>query len=386
MTKTMSHSFRLRAPRALAKLGCTVLAAIALAACSSGPSKPKPAELGPNNVLLDVSSVWTARIGAVNFPLTVNVSGSTLTLASADGTVAAIDARSGRDIWRVNVGAPVAAGAGSDGFQAAVVTARNEVVTIEQGKVIWRQQLAAQSYTAPLVAGKRVFVLGADRSVTAFDGATGRRLWSQQRTGEPLVLRQSGVLTAFEDTLVVGLSSRLVGMNPLTGSSRWEAPIAMPRGANDIERLVDLVGSVSRVDNVICTRSFQAGVGCVDALNGNVRWSRAANGVEGVHGDADFVFGTESDGKVVAWRRANGEPAWQSQRLLHRGLTAPIAMGRSVAVGDFQGLVHILSRDDGAPLNRLSTDGSAIAAAPVLAGNTLVVVTRNGGVYGFQPN
>ncbi|MBP7567737.1 MAG: outer membrane protein assembly factor BamB [Burkholderiaceae bacterium] len=382
----MSHSFRLRAPRALAKLGCTVLAAIALAACSSGPSKPKPAELGPNNVLLDVSSVWTARIGAVNFPLTVNVSGSTLTLASADGTVAAIDARSGRDIWRVNVGAPVAAGAGSDGFQAAVVTARNEVVTIEQGKVIWRQQLAAQSYTAPLVAGKRVFVLGADRSVTAFDGATGRRLWSQQRTGEPLVLRQSGVLTAFEDTLVVGLSSRLVGMNPLTGSSRWEAPIAMPRGANDIERLVDLVGSVSRVDNVICTRSFQAGVGCVDALNGNVRWSRAANGVEGVHGDADFVFGTESDGKVVAWRRANGEPAWQSQRLLHRGLTAPIAMGRSVAVGDFQGLVHILSRDDGAPLNRLSTDGSAIAAAPVLAGNTLVVVTRNGGVYGFQPN
>ncbi|MBN9411545.1 MAG: outer membrane protein assembly factor BamB [Burkholderiales bacterium] len=382
----MSHSFRLPVPRALAKLGCTVLAAIALVACSSGPSKPKPAELGPNNVLLDVSSVWTARVGAVNFPLTVNVSGSTLTLASGDGTVAALDARTGRDLWRVNVGAPVAAGAGSDGFQAAVVTARNEVVAIEQGKVIWRQQLTAQSYTAPLVAGKRVFVLGADRSVTAFDGSTGRRLWNQQRTGEPLVLRQSGVLTAFEDTLVVGLSSRLVGMNPLTGSSRWEAPIAMPRGANDIERLVDLVGSVSRVDNVICTRSFQAGVGCVDALNGNVRWSRAANGVEGVHGDADFVFGTESDGKVVAWRRANGEPAWQSQRLLHRGLTAPIAMGRSIAVGDFQGLVHILSREDGSPLNRLSTDGSAIAAAPVLAGNTLVVVTRNGGVYGFQPN
>ncbi|RYZ61220.1 MAG: outer membrane protein assembly factor BamB, partial [Proteobacteria bacterium] len=207
-----------------------------------------------------------------------------------------------------------------------------------------------------------------------------------QRTGEPLVLRQAGVLTAFEDTLIVGLSSRLVGMNPLNGSSRWEAPIATPRGANDVERLIDLVGSVSRVDNVICARSFQAGVGCVDASRGTVLWSRAANGIQGVHGDDGFVFGTESDGKVIAWRRASGEPAWQSDRLLHRGLTAPLVMGRSLAIGDFQGLVHVISREDGAPLNRLTTDGSPIVAAPVLAGNVLVVVTKNGGVFGFQPN
>lgn len=358
----------------------------ALAACSSGAKKPQPAELGPNTVLLDVRSAWTNRIGAVNFPLAVNVSGSTITLASSDGTVAAIDARSGRDLWRVDVGAPLAAGAGSDGFQAAVVTVGNEVVAIEAGKVLWRQPLAAQSYTPPLVAGKRVFVLAADRSVIAFDGATGRRLWTQQRAGEPLVLRQAGVLTAFEDTLVVGLSSRLVGMNPQNGSSRWEAPIATPRGANDIERLVDLVGTVSRVDNVICTRSFQAGVGCVDATRGTVLWSRAANGVQGVHGDDRLVFGTETDGKLIAWRRSDGEPAWQSERLRYRGLTAPLAMGRSVAIGDSTGLVHIVSREDGSPLNRLSTDGSPIVASPVLAGSTLVVVTRNGGVFGFQPN
>jgi outer membrane protein assembly factor BamB len=49
------------------------------------------------------------------------------------------------------------------------------------------------------------------------------------------------------------------------------------------------------------------------------------------------------------------------------------------------GLVHMLSREDGTPLNRLTTDGTAIAAAPVLAGNTLVVVTQGGGVYGFVP-
>ena len=98
------------------------------------------------------------------------------------------------------------------------------------------------------------------------------------------------------------------------------------------------------------------------------------------------MFGTESDGKVMAWRRDNGERAWSSERLQFRSLTAPLALGRSVIVGDSTGLVHLLSREDGSALNRLTTDGTAIAATPVLAGNTLVVVTRGGGVYGFVPD
>lgn len=373
---------RRRAGGVVALLG----AALLLAACSSGPKRPQPADLGANTVLLDVRGAWTNRIGPVNFPLNVNVSGSTITLASSDGTVAAVDARNGADLWRVNVGSSIAAGAGSDGFQAAVVTTGNELVTIESGKVLWRQKLQAQSYTPPLVAGKRVFVLTADRTVQAFDGATGRKLWSQQRQGEPLVLRQAGVLLPFNDTLLVGLSSRLVGMNPSNGSTRWEAPIASPRGANDVERLIDLVAGVRRQDNVICARAFQSGLGCVDASRGTALWTRVANGVVGLGGDDRQVYGTEADGKVVAWRASDGERAWQSERLMYRSLTAPLAVGRSVAIGDSTGLVHLLSREDGSPLNRLSTDGSAIVAQPVLASNTLVVVTRNGGVFGFQPN
>ena len=60
-------------------------------------------------------------------------------------------------------------------------------------------------------------------------------------------------------------------------------------------------------------------------------------------------------------------------------------MGRSIALGDDTGLVHLLSREDGAPLTRVATDGSAVIAAPVLAAGTLVVVTRSGGVFGFKP-
>ncbi len=359
--------------------------AVSLVACSSGPQKPKPAELSPGVDLLGVRQAWVTKIAEVSLPLDVRVVDQRVAVAASNGTVAVLDASTGADIWRFSLGSPLSAGIGYDGQRAAVVTLGNEVVVLEAGRETWRQRLNAVSLTAPLVAGGRVFVLGADRTVSAFDGQSGRRLWQQQRSGEALVLRQAGVLMAVGDTLVVGLSGKLVGLNPLNGSVRWEAAIASPRGVNDIERLVDLVAGVSREGTVICARAFQAAVGCADAARGTVLWTKPATGATGVRGDRDFIFGAEADGTVVAWRRADGERAWIQELLRYRNLGTPLAAGRSVVVGDGTGLLHFLSREDGSPMARVSTDGTAIVAAPVLAGNTLVVVTRGGGVFGFRP-
>ena len=373
------------APVLIAVLTTAILPGCALMSSFSGPTKPQPAALQAVSGDVVARQAWVSRIGVVNFPLDAAVAGSSVFVAGGDGVVAAIDARTGVDMWRVNVGAPLAAGVGSDGKTAVVVTRANQVVAFADGRELWRQKISAQVYTAPLVAGGRVFVLAADRSVTAFDGQTGRRLWSQQRPSEPLVLKQSGVMIAVADTLIVGLSGRLVGLNPSSGSIRWEAPIATARGVNDVERLVDLVGRVSRDGEVVCARAFQAAVGCVNTARGNLLWTKPANGSQGIHGDDKRLYGTESDGTVQAWNRIDGERAWTTDALRYRGLTAPLVVGRSVAVGDFAGIVHLLSRDNGSLLNRLNTDGSAIAAAPVLVGNTLVAVTRNGTVYGFVP-
>lgn len=371
-----------------ARLVCGVAGlalALVLSACGSTSESPKPADLGPNAALIGVRLAWSAKVGDVKFPLAVKANGVNVTLASSDGGVVTLDARTGADVWRTALGAAVSAGAGSDGRYTSIITLANELVTLDGGREIWRQRLPAQSFTAPLVTGARVFVLGADRSVAAFDAASGRKLWNQARPGEALVLRQAGVLLAVGDTLVAGLSGRLVGMNPLNGSSRWEVPIAVPRGTNDVERLVDIVSQVSRVGDSVCVRAYQAMIGCVNADRGTLVWNKPAIGAQGLHGDDEMVYGSESDGKVIAWRRLDGERAWVSERLKFRALTAPLVIGRSVAVGDNTGLVHLLSRTDGSPLNRLTTDGTEIAAAPVLVGDTLVVVTRSGGVFGFRP-
>ena len=381
--RPMAHTVRAPAAIVLIALlaGCSMVGGL----FSSSAKKPQPAELQPVVALVPARQVWSARIGEVAFPLQMTVAGDTVVVASSDGTVAALETRSGRDRWRVNVGAPIAAGVGSDGKLAAVVTRSNEVVALDNGREIWRQKLAAQAFSSPFVAGGRVFVLAADRSVNAFDGQTGRKLWTQQRPSEPLVLRQSGVMLAVGDTLVVGLAGRLSGLNPLNGSIRWEAPIASPRGINDVERLVDLVGSVSRVGNTVCARAFQASVGCVDAQRGTLLWTKPANGAQGLDGDDRLVFGTEADGRVIAWLRSDGENAWSTDNLRYRSLGAPLVVGRSIVIGDSAGFLHLLSRADGSVLNRLSTDGSAVVASPVLSGNTLIAATRSGAVFGFAP-
>ena len=371
-------------PLVIRALVATLIVAI-LPGCFGGAKKMQPAELQPFTPLVSARQSWINRIGPVNFPLHVSVASNAIGMAADDGTVALLDAQTGRDIWRLALNTPIAAGVGGDGKVLAVVTKANEVIAMQAGRELWRQKLNAQAFTAPFVAGERVFVLAADRSVNAFDGQTGRKLWTQQRPAEPLVLRQSGVMLAVGDTLVVGLSGRLAGLNPSSGSVQWEVPIATPRGINDVERLVDLVGSASRVDDSVCVRAFQTSIGCVNTTRGSLSWTKPANGVAGIQGDDRMLFATEADGTVIGMKRSDGERVWLSERLRYRGLTAPLLAGRSVVIGDATGFLHLLSREDGTLLNRLTTDNSAISAAPVLAGNTLVAITRSGSIFGFQP-
>ena len=355
----------------------------ALAACS-GPSRPKPTEIQGVTDLQDMRTSWTANVGPVDFPLVVSARDDRIALANSQGVVAVLDASTGKDIWRLRLDQAISAGVGSDGQQVAVVTRNNELVALRDGKVMWRKGMPAQSFTAPLVAGARIFVLTADRSVLAFDGVTGRQLWTQQRPGEPLVLKQTGVMLAFKNTLVVGLSGRLTGLDPSTGVIRWESAITTPRGTNDVERLVDLVGPFHRQDDVVCVRAFQSSIGCVNAERGQSVWTRASNGENGISGYGTLVIAPLANGVVQAWDRNSGERLWETERLKYRLLSAPLVTPRGALIADNGGWLYLLSLADGALLNRIKLDSNALAAAPVLAGERYVVVSREGRVTGLQ--
>ena len=370
-----------------ARLLC-LLTLVLLTACSGTP-KPKPGPLEPLVPQIGGRMVWSARVDSVQFPLLVSVTGAAgagvFTVGGTDGTVLALQAETGAELWRANVGAKLSAGVGSDGRYVAVVTRDNELVTLEAGRVIWRQRLGARVATAPLVAGERVFVMSVDRVVQAFDAKEGFKLWTLQRPGEPLTLSQAGVVVAFKDTLLVGQGARLVGVDPMRGTVRWEVAIATPRGTNEVERLADLLAPAVRVGDMVCARAFQNAVGCADATRGTLAWTRNVGGNEGIGADEQYVVGADGSDRITAWRTGNGDVAWTSEKLLNRDLSPPLLVGSTVVFGDLEGNVHILSREDGRTLLRLTTDGSPVAAAPVRSGKTMLVVTRTGGLFAYRP-
>ena len=361
-----------------------VLAAL-LGACSLlGPDRPKPKPLEPIAAPITARQVWNQSIGAVQFPMTVAVNGAVVTVAASDGTVLAMEAESGKALWRANVGAKLSAGVGSDGKVAAVVTRDGDLVALEAGQVKWKKALGVRVATAPLVAGGRVFILGVDRAVQAFDAQDGAKIWQVQRPGDPLTLAQAGVIAAFHDTLVVGQGPRMAGFDPVASTVRWEVAIGSPRGANEVERLADLIGPPLRTGDLLCARSFQAAVGCVDAERGRIMWTKTIGGTDAIGGDSELLFGADASDRMTAWKTDSGLVAWTSEALLYRGLSAPVVQGASVVYGDADGTVHWLSRDKGEAHLRLPTDGSAVTAPPVVSGAMLLIVTRSGGIFAFR--
>ena len=363
-----------------------MMVAAGLSACSIA-SPPVPLEVPVSSAMPSVQKAWTVHLpaaGPAGLALPPNVSGSVITVAAPDGTVLAIDALTGREQWRAQVGARLLAGAGGDGTMAAVVTTDNRLLALENGRVVWTQRLAALTYTAPLLADGRIFVQTADRTVSAWDARSGHRLWSQRRAADNLVLGKPGVLLAVGDTVITGVGGRLAGLKADDGTARWVASIASPRGINDVDRLVDVTGTVSRDDNSVCARAYDAAVGCVDAATGLQRWTQPAQGSEGLGGDRSFVYGSESTGSVIAWRRSDGKSAWRSELFKNRALTSPLVVGNVLAIAERSGTVYFISRADGSLLNKVTPDGSAISAAPVLSGNTVVVLTQGGGIFGYR--
>jgi len=377
----MMTRFRRSAPLA------AVLSLALLGGCSifSSSNAPKAAALETVTPQIAGRQVWNASVGSVQFPLAIAARKEQFIVAGSDGAVMALQAGSGQVMWRAEVGERLSAGVGSDGRFAAVVTRGNEVVLLDAGKVLWRKALKTPVTTAPLVAGERVFVLTVDRVVHAFDALDGRRLWELRRPGDALTLAQAGVITSYKDTLVVGQGARMAGVDPLKGSLHWEASVANPRGTNEVERLADLIAPAVRTGELICARAFQSAVACINADRGTTLWSRNVGGSQGVGGDAQLVVAADASDRITAWNTRNGDVQWTAEQFLNRKLSAPLVQGPTIVFGDFEGQLHFISRETGKTQLRLPTDGSPIVGAPVLAGTTLLVATRNGGLFAFRP-
>src|SRR5882724_4524994 len=305
--------------------------AIFLAGCSGAPG-PKMAELTDLQVSIPVRLLWQASVGtAGDAILSPVLAGGAVYAAAEDGTVARFDAATGQEAWRVKVDHTLSGGVGSDGSLLAVGTFEGEAI--------------------------------------ALDAATGAVRW---RMG--MVAERGNLLTGFA-------GGKLVSIALANGGVRWEATVALPRGATELERVTDVVGVPVVAEREVCAVAFQGRIGCFDGASGNPLWSREMSSAAGLSLDARYVFVSDDKGAVQALDRGGGATIWKQDRLFLRRLTAPLAMGDVIAVGDVEGYLHFLSRESGAFVGRASTDGNPIRTSLLRLDQGFLVQNQQGNLY-----
>ncbi len=381
----MHFSTRLVATVALLTLaGCSTLSS--MNPFSKDDTKNAPAVLQEFVQTMKVNPVWTTSVGKSGsyFFSPVQV-GNDIFAASADGTMVRLNSATGQVQWKVEAGMPLTAGVGANATSLAVAGKKGMLLVFDlDGKLRWKVQASSEILTAPDVGQGLVIVRSMDNRIAAYDVQTGERKWAVNRVLPPLILRTDSGIALTDQAAIVALpGGKIIALSLSNGALRWEASVAEPKGATELERIADVSGTPAIFDSMVCTAAFQGRVSCFDLASGAVRWSKDLSSEVGVSVDERFVFAADTLGGLSAFSRMSGSSVWRNDKLTHRNLSAPASYGRAVAVGDMFGYLHLLSREDGSFIGRVSTDGSQILAAPIVAGSNLIVQTKSGTVVAF---
>jgi outer membrane protein assembly factor BamB len=388
--KRQASSRAMKRVATLLTVGCLCV----LAGCSSmnpfSGKKPRnePAPLQQFKPSMATRTLWTAEIGkSGDYFLAPAIHGGKVYAASAAGELASFDASNGKQLWRTQAGIGITAGVATDGTTLAVAGTDGALMAFDAstGKLRWKMQAPTEILSSPAIGNGMIVVRSMDNLIAAYDVETGARRWFVQRSAPPLVLRAApGIVIADGLAFVALPAGRLLALSVTTGVARWEAAIAEPRGATELERVADVSGMPVMLARDICAVAYQGRIACVDAGNGSMRWARELSAEVGPGIDQRYVFGADEKGHVSAFSRDAGINLWRNTSLGYRRLTTPVSFGRAVVVGDREGYLHFLSREEGAMLARVPAGSSAIRATPVVAGASLIVQNIDGKLFAIS--
>jgi len=204
-----------------------------------------------------------------------------------------------------------------------------------------------------------------------------------ERASPALSLRSSAGVVVDGGAVYAGFAGgKMVAIRADNGKLLWEATVAQPKGVTEIERIADIT-SLPVVDGpLVYAVAYQGRVAAVDRVNGKVVWNRDISSYSGMSVEDGKVFVSHTLGSVYALDYSTSKTFWRQPALLNRRLSAPLPMGSLVAVGDLEGYVHFLSRDDGSFSSRIKIDGDPVMS--LINGTTssqLIAATRGGGLY-----
>tara|TARA_Y100001968_G_scaffold58811_1_gene49857 strand:+ start:1662 stop:2804 length:1143 start_codon:yes stop_codon:yes gene_type:complete len=367
------------------------LSAAVMVGCSSSKKELPPAELEKFNAEVELDRIWKRNVGVGQGDLYNNLTpaldGLTLYAADAKGRVVALERETGKEKWEVKLKEPLSGAVGAGGGLVLVGTLDGQVITLDEadGSEKWRAQVSSEVLAAPQTNGDVVVVQTQDDKLVGLDISNGERRWIYESTLPVLTVRGHSEPVVDVRQVFAGLASgKVVALSAETGIPMWEQRVAQPTGRSELERMVDIDGRLLLDDQTLYVVSYQGNVAALDAQSGRPLWQHAASSYVGPGAGFGSVYISEADGTVQALDAGSATELWSTEALARRQLTAPVAFSNFVAVGDFEGYLHLLGQTDGRMAGRVRVDGDGLRAAPLTVGDLLFVYGNSGDLAAYK--
>lgn len=352
--------------------------------------------------------VWSADIGqssARKHRITADPvvgAGRIYTLDSRAQVVAT--ATNGATLWQADLTpasdrADDASGGGLAyaGGKVYATTGFGELVALEaaSGRELWRQKFDAGVGGAPTVSGDLVYVVARDSSAWAIRTDTGKVQW--QLAGTPSNNAMTGVSApAVNDRLAVFPfpSGELIGALKQGGLTLWQGKVAGARLGRAFTSVSDLTGDPVIVGDVVYAGSSSGRTGAFDLNAGTRIWTAREGAVSPVQVAGGSVFLVSDEARLVRLDAATGTEIWatdlpyyvkdkvKKQRDI-RAHYGPVLAGGRLFVASSDGWLRVFDPASGSLLTQAEIPGGA-ASAPVVAGGTLYVVGSKAQLHAFR--
>ncbi len=373
------------------RLALMAMLGLVLSACDNSKAVDPPAELVEIEPVLQVKQLWSDSLGGksdhLRLGLQPSVVNNVVYAAGFNGEGLALNADTGRPLWRIRPRMELSAGpAAADGL-VVVGSANGELVALEadSGKQRWRQQLSGEMLSKALIGHGLVIARTVDGRLQAVNAADGTVRWSIEEPIPRLTLRGTAAPILAGEAVIAGFDNgKLVAVDAGTGDLLWNVTVSAPAGRTELDRLADVDAPAAASGKDVFVAGFNGRVAMLDLDNGQIWWARDASSYRGFGLDDSIMYLTQSNGVIAALRRTDGNQQWETQALRQRVLTAPAIMGESLVVGDFEGYLHWLSKTDGKLQARAKTDGERITNVPLVVDGRLYVQTDGGRLIAFE--
>ena len=319
-----------------------------------------------------------------------------------NGVVHAFDAQSGAALWQKGFEAEgdsspsvFGGGASYDGGRVYVTTGLGDVAALDAktGSQIWKVKPAGPLRGSPTIALNAVYVMTQNNEIYALNAADGALLWNESGS-----LGQAGVFgvaapAVGQGTIVAGYSSgELSAYRYENGRGLWSDALARTSLSTTVGVLTDI-----DADPIIDRgRVFALGQGgrmaAYELVSGQRIWELNLAGISTPAIAGDWIFVLTDEAKLLCITRTTGKVRWVNQLQRFKNdekrknpyyWSGPTLAGDRLWLTNSHGEVYSASAADGkATLYTKLSD--AISHAPVVAGQTLYVMDDGGNITAFR--